>query len=76
MVNSKMNFMLLLGILFAISDDGVGIPENINFDETDTLGLKLVNSLVKQLEGTIELVKYNGTEFKILFKELKYKERL
>ncbi|MCC7550538.1 MAG: PAS domain S-box protein [Methanobacterium sp.] len=59
-----------------ISDDGVGIPENINFDETDTLGLKLVNSLVKQLEGTIELVKYNGTEFKILFKELKYKERL
>jgi len=59
-----------------ISDDGVGIPENINFEETETLGLQLVNSLVNQLEGTIKLDRDNGTEFKIIFRELKYKERL
>lgn len=59
-----------------ISDNGVGMPENINFDETETLGLQLVNSLVNQLEGTIELNRNNGTEFKIKFKELEYKERI
>jgi two-component sensor histidine kinase len=59
-----------------ISDNGVGIPENINFNETDTLGLRLVNSLVDQLEGTIELGRKNGTEFKIIFKELEYKKRI
>ena len=59
-----------------IADNGVGIPESIDLDETDTLGLKLVNSLVNQLEGTIELIQDNGTEFKIIFKELEYKERI
>jgi len=59
-----------------ISDDGVGMPENINFDETDTLGLQLVNSLVNQLEGTIELSRDKGTKFNIKFKELEYKERM
>ena len=59
-----------------ISDDGVGIPENIDFNETGTLGLQLVNSLVNQLEGTIELTRKVGTEFKIKFKELEYEERM
>jgi two-component system, sensor histidine kinase PdtaS len=59
-----------------ISDNGVGMPENINFDETDTLGLQLVSSLVNQLEGTIELSRDKGTKFKIKFKELEYKERM
>ena len=59
-----------------ISDNGVGIPENIDFNETDTLGLQLVNSLVNQLEGTIELTRRDGTEFKIKFKELEYKKRI
>ncbi len=59
-----------------IHDDGVGMPLTIDFNETETLGLKLVNSLVNQLEGTIELIKGNGTEYKIVFRELEYKERI
>lgn len=58
-----------------ISDNGVGIPPNINFDKTETLGLVLVDSLVNQLEGTVELERNGGTKFKIIFKELKYEER-
>ncbi|HHY00517.1 MAG TPA: PAS domain S-box protein [Methanothermobacter sp.] len=58
-----------------ISDNGVGIPPNINFDKTKTLGLVLVDSLVNQLEGTVELKRNGGTKFKIIFKELKYEER-
>ncbi|AIS32448.1 MULTISPECIES: sensor histidine kinase [Methanobacterium] len=59
-----------------ISDNGVGIPENFDLDETETLGLQLVKSLVNQLEGTVELIREGGTMFKIKFKELEYKERI
>jgi two-component sensor histidine kinase len=52
-----------------VSDDGVGIPENINFEETpETLGLMLVNSLISQLDGSIEFNQDYKTEFKIYFK--------
>ncbi len=57
-------------------DNGVGFPENINFRDTDTLGLQLINTLVEQLDGTIELIVNNGTEFKIYFSELNYEHRM
>lgn len=62
-------------LILKISDNGIGFPENADFRETDSLGLQLVNSLVEQIEGKIELGRNNGTEFKISFKELSYKRR-
>ncbi len=50
-----------------ISDNGVGIPEKINFQNPDTLGLQLVNILVEQLDGEIELKRNKGTKLKIGF---------
>jgi PAS domain S-box-containing protein len=58
-----------------ISDNGVGFPTNIDFKNTDSLGLQLVNSLTDQIDGEIELNSTHGTEFKIRFKELIYKDR-
>ena len=58
-----------------VSDNGVGFPKDLDFRNTETLGLQLVMTLVKQLKGTIELDRSGGTEFKITFAELKYKER-
>lgn len=58
-----------------ISDNGVGLPDELDFKKTNTLGLQLVKSLVAQIDGEIELDRSHGTEFKIRFKELKYKER-
>jgi PAS domain S-box-containing protein len=52
-----------------VSDNGLGFPQNIDFRNTGSLGLQLVNILVEQLEGTIELEEGRGTSFKILFKE-------
>lgn len=52
-----------------VSDNGLGFPENLDFRNTGSLGLQLVNILVEQLEGTIELQNGAGTTFKILFKE-------
>jgi PAS domain S-box-containing protein len=50
-----------------IKDTGDGIPEEIDFQASETLGFLIVNTLVSQLKGSIELIRDNGTEFKISF---------
>lgn len=55
-----------------VKDNGIGFPEDVDFKNTDSMGLELVNSLTKQIEGNIELDNVEGTEFKITFKELDY----
>jgi PAS domain S-box-containing protein len=51
-----------------VSDDGVGLPEDLDFRNAQSLGLQLVNNLsVAQLEGTIELDRCGGTAFRIMF---------
>jgi two-component sensor histidine kinase/CheY-like chemotaxis protein len=62
------NFILDIG------DNGVGLPEQMDFKQTETLGLQLVNKLAEQLDGTIDFNNINGTEFKINFAELNYKK--
>jgi PAS domain S-box-containing protein len=53
--------------VLSISDNGVGIPENIDIENLDSLGLQLVTSLVYQLDGELEIKRNNGTEFNIKF---------
>lgn len=50
-----------------IADNGVGLPSNFKLDQTKTLGLQIVNQLVRQIYGSIELGKGKGTEFIIKF---------
>jgi len=50
-----------------VSDNGLGIPENLDIEELDSLGLQLVTSLVDQLDGQLEMKRDNGTEFTIRF---------
>jgi len=59
-----------------VSDDGIGLPDDIDFKKMKSLGIRLVNSLVGQLDGTIELDTSSGTKFIIKFKELEYEPRL
>lgn len=59
-----------------VADNGVGFPNNIDFENPDSLGLKLVNNLVEQLDGTITLNNTLGTVFTIAFKENDYEERM
>jgi PAS domain S-box-containing protein len=61
------NFILI------VSDTGVGFPEGLDFRNTDSLGLQLVNNLVSQIDGEITLDNNQGTEFKITFKDVEYK---
>ena len=53
-----------------VSDNGVGIPEDIDIQKTNSLGLHLINLLAEnQLRGEISLNRNTGTEFRIKFKE-------
>jgi PAS domain S-box-containing protein len=55
-----------------VRDDGVGFPKDVDFRNTESLGLQLVVSLTQQLEGTIELDTSQGTAFKIVFPEARF----
>ncbi|MFH0905016.1 MAG: histidine kinase dimerization/phosphoacceptor domain -containing protein [Methanobacteriota archaeon] len=57
---------------FLIGDNGVGIPKDLDFRKTESLGLRIVNILVEnQLHGEITLNRAKGTEFKIKFRGMK-----
>lgn len=64
------------GYVLKVIDNGIGFPKNLDFKSTETLGLQLINNLVMQLDGTAELKSDNGTEFKIIFREMRYPERI
>ena len=55
-----------------VKDDGIGIPEEIDIDKTNSLGLSLVRNLVlRQLCGKLFIRRNGGTEVVIEFKALK-----
>lgn len=53
--------------MLIVSDNGIGIPKDLDIEDTDTLGMQLVTSLVDQLDGELEPKRDNGTEFIIRF---------
>lgn len=63
-------------MILTIEDNGIGISEDIDVENSKTLGLKLVHTLTNQLDGKLDLKTDNGTRFKLFFRELDYKERL
>ncbi|MBF0564605.1 MAG: PAS domain S-box protein [Nitrospirae bacterium] len=54
--------------MLIVSDDGVGIPEQCDIKNTESLGLQLVNDLItRKLKGKIELDRTVGTKFTMIF---------
>lgn len=52
-----------------VSDDGVGISKDVDFDSPSTFGFRLIRILVEeQLKGKIKLKTGKGTEFRIRFR--------
>ena len=53
--------------ILTVSDDGAGLPETVNLEEPETLGMQLILILVDQLSGKLELNRGPGTEYIISF---------
>ena len=50
-----------------VSDTGIGLPKDLNLQNTKSLGLQLVNALTNQLEGNIKIMKNSGLKIIINF---------
>jgi two-component sensor histidine kinase len=48
-------------------DDGIGLPESVNFEQSTGFGMKMVSMLIEQISGNICIERGNGTKFVIEF---------
>ncbi|MCP4348965.1 MAG: response regulator [Desulfobacterales bacterium] len=52
------------GIDLVVSDDGVGLPDDVVFQDAETMGFGIISSLAeRQLGGTVEIMRDQGTQF-------------
>ena len=50
-----------------VSDNGKGLPNDFDIQQTDSLGLKLIETLAKQLEADFSFKSDNGAHFSMRF---------
>jgi two-component sensor histidine kinase len=54
-------------VTMIVRDTGIGFPAHMDFRQTETIGLQLVQALSEQLGGTLDLESNGGTAFKLSF---------
>jgi len=54
-------------IRLTVKDDGPGLPANFNVDKSDSLGLRLIGTLAKQLDGELQIESNEGALFRLRF---------
>ncbi|MEX0904223.1 MAG: histidine kinase dimerization/phosphoacceptor domain -containing protein [Balneolaceae bacterium] len=54
-------------VYMTISDDGVGLPKDFDFDTQSSLGMTLLKALTRQVKGEIKFQADQGTRFTICF---------
>lgn len=52
-----------------VSDDGIGFPKDLDYKNTSSMGLQLVNSLSNQIDAELNVILKKGTCFQITFPE-------
>ena len=69
--NGEIKITFLTGLsgqfVLKITDDGVGIPENIDADSQKTFGLNLMKGLSNQLDGVFRLENAQGVKITVTF---------
>jgi PAS domain S-box-containing protein len=56
--------------LLAVADDGAGFPPGLDFRNTTSFGMQLVNTLVEQLTGDVEVnTSREGTDITVTFRD-------
>ncbi len=54
-------------VVLTVRDNGIGMPADLDFKNTESLGLQLVNALSDQLDGKVRLIEEGGTTFSVAF---------
>jgi PAS domain S-box-containing protein len=53
-----------------VSDNGVGLPKDLDLTNPKSMGLRLIHIMTKQIEGKLVLDRNDGTKFQIRFKKM------
>jgi PAS domain S-box-containing protein len=53
--------------VFTVSDDGVGIPDGLEVETAESMGMQVVWVLTRQIEGALEISREGGTRFTLTF---------
>lgn len=56
-------------VILEVFDNGVGFPDSYKFHNENTMGMRIVKTSTKQLNGNLKLFKKNGTKWVISFQE-------
>lgn len=56
-------------VILNIADDGIGLPPEINIEQINTMGLRMVTALIRQISGTLSVNREAGSSFTISFPE-------
>jgi len=62
--------------ILVVEDNGVGFPDGFDLRNSDTLGMMIIFTLVKQMRGVIGIEKKDGTSFTIKFKQSRNKKQI
>jgi two-component system response regulator len=54
-------------VQISIEDNGIGIPETVNFENSTGFGMQLISMLTEQINGSIRIERNNGTKYIINF---------
>ena len=54
-------------ICLSVSDNGAGLPPGFDWQQSPSLGLRLVQMLAGQLRGTLDVRTTDGTAFALTF---------
>ena len=52
---------------FIISDNGIGLPDEFDFEQSNTLGMVLMQGLSQQIDGEISIRSENGVQVSVKF---------
>ncbi|MHC1576482.1 MAG: histidine kinase dimerization/phosphoacceptor domain -containing protein, partial [Methanosarcinaceae archaeon] len=66
--NISINFFSKNGMLIlSVQDDGGSFPDDLDYKDTESLGLQLVIKLASQIDGIVDLDTTDGTKFTVTF---------
>jgi two-component sensor histidine kinase len=54
-------------VRLSVCDDGIGLPPQMDWEQSRSLGLGIVKTLARQLNAEVEVKNAQGTEFTLQF---------
>lgn len=67
LITVELRMLRGVDVLVAVSDDGVGIDEQLDLENLQSLGMQLVHLLAEQLHAELQVQRCNPTKFSLIF---------